>query len=204
MGEGVEDEARQTRREHGVARRDPVDGLQELRARNRLGHVAAGAGPNDVDHVLGRVGDRQGQEAHLGMLGQDAAQDGVAAAARQVHIEQDDVGQALADELHRRPRLVGLPHHFDGVAQFGLDAGPEDRVVLDQEDAGAPLGLGVHVIRARGGMESCTSAPSPGAERMTAVPPKRAMRARMDWAIPWRPSGTASGSNPRPGRARRA
>ena len=54
------------------------------------------------------------------------------------------------------------------------------------------------VTRSRRGTESWTSAPSPGAERTTAEPPKRAMRARMDWAMPCLSSGTAAGSKPRP------
>ena len=123
----------------------------------------------------------------------------MAAAAGQVHVEQHHVGQALADELDGGTRLVGLAHHLDRVAQLGLHAGAEHGVVLDQEDAGAAGALAVaHLTRSRRGMESWTSAPSPGAERITAEPPKRAMRARIDWAMPWRSSGTAAGSKPRP------
>ena len=68
LGERVEHEAGQPRREHGVPGGDPVDGLEELGPRDRLGDVAAGAGPDDVDHVLGRVGHREGQELHLGVV----------------------------------------------------------------------------------------------------------------------------------------
>ena len=138
------------------------------------------------------------------MVREDAAQHGVPAAAGQVDVEQDHVGQALVDELDGGGGLVRLAHHLHRVAQLGLDAGPEHGVILDEEDAG-PTGRGArgrrsraHLTRSRRGMESWTSAPSPGAERTTAEPPKRAMRARMDWAMPWRSSGTASGSNPRP------
>ncbi len=138
------------------------------------------------------------------MVREDAAQHGVAAPARQVDIEQDHVGQALDDELDGGPRLVRLAHDLHGLAQLGLDAGPEHGMVLDQEDAGATGGwpdsvaAAAHDTRSRRGMESWTSAPSPGAERITAEPPKRVMRARMDWAMPCRPSGTASGTKPRP------
>ena len=126
------------------------------------------------------------------------------AAPGQVHVEQDDIGQPLADELDGGLGLVGFAHHLDRVAELGPDAGPEDGVVLDEEDPGPPAaarqpGTGAaHLTRSRRGMDSWTSAPSPGAERTTAEPPKRAMRARMDWAMPWRSSGTASGSKPRP------
>ena len=48
------------------------------------------------------------------------------------------------------------------------------------------------------GMVSDTSVPSPGTLRTVAVPPRRAIRAWMDWARPLRSAGTAAGSNPRP------
>ena len=60
------------------------------------------------------------------------------AAPWEVHVEQDDVGKALADELDGGGGLVGLAHHLDRVAQLGPHAGPEDRMVLDEEDAGTP------------------------------------------------------------------
>ena len=70
------------------------------------------------------------------MMGQDAAQHGVPAASGEVHVEQDHVGQALADELDGGRGLVGLAHHLDRVAQLGPHAGPEHGMVLDEEDAG--------------------------------------------------------------------
>ena len=121
-----------------------------------------------------------------------------------MHVEQDDIGQPFIDELDGGLGLVGFAHHLDRVAELGPDAGPEDGMVLDQEDSGPPTRLGRHGVggrhltRARRGMQSWISAPSPGAERTTAEPPKRAIRARMDWAMPCRSSGTASGSKPRP------
>ena len=71
---------------------------------------------------------------------EDAAQHGVPAAAREVDVEQHHVGEALADELDGGRGLVRLTHHLDRVAQLGPHAGPEDGVVLDQEDAGTPAG----------------------------------------------------------------
>ena len=124
-----------------------------------------------------------------------AAEHRQAPAPGQVDVEEHHVGEALTDELDRRPGLVGLAHDLDGVAQLGPDPGPEHGVVLDQEDPGPP---GAHGSPGRRGMASCTSVPSPGAERITAVPPKRATRAQMDWAMPWRSGATCSGSNPRP------
>ena len=104
-----------------------------------------------------------------GWCGQDAAQDGVAAAAGEVDVEQDHVGQALADQLDGGRRLVGLADHLDRVAQLGPDAGPEDGVVLDQEDAGPAAGAARRAAQRpsldplAAGMESSTSVPSPGA-----------------------------------------
>ena len=120
-----------------------------------------------------------------------------------MHVEQDDIGQPFIDELDGGLGLVGFAHHIHRVAELGPDAGPEDGMVLDQEDPGPSARLGArlggrHLTRARRGMQSWTSAPSPGAERTMAEPPKRAMRARMDCAMPCRSSGTASGSKPRP------
>ena len=133
------------------------------------------------------------------MMREDAPEHGVPPASRQVHVEQDDVGQTLTNELHGSGGLVGFAHQLDRVAELGPDAGPEDGVVLDQEDARPPGGFGGgHFTRSRRGMQSWTSAPSPGAERTTAEPPKRATRARMECAMPCRSSGTASGSKPRP------
>ena len=48
------------------------------------------------------------------------------------------------------------------------------------------------------GRLSSTSVPSPGTERMTAVPPWRCILPRIDSAMPLRSSATASVSNPAP------
>ena len=133
-GEGVEDEAGQAGREHGVAVGHPDDGLGELGPRDGLGHVAARPGPDDADDVLGGVGHRQGQEADVGMDAADGLDDGLAAAVGHVHVDEDDVGDPLADELDGRRHLVGLPHHLDLGTELGPHPGPEEPVVVDQED----------------------------------------------------------------------
>ena len=124
------------------------------------------------------------------MVGQDACEDGPSAAPGQMDIEQDDIGHALINELDGRRHLVRLADHVDRVAQLGPHPGPEDGMVLDQEEARPPRPPGPDARTAhqatgsRRGMDSSTSAPWPGAERMTAEPPDRVMRARMDWAMP--------------------
>ena len=65
-GERVEHEAGEPRGEHRVALGDPAHRVGELIAGDRLGHVAARAGADDRDHVLGGVGHRQRQEALRG------------------------------------------------------------------------------------------------------------------------------------------
>ena len=136
------------------------------------------------------------------MVWAHAAEDRVAATAGQVHVEQDHVGQALADELYCGRSLVGLADDLHRLTELRLHTRPEDGVVLDEEDARAGGGLsavrGAHGTRSRRGMESWTSAPSPGAERITVAPPKRATWARIDCAMPCRSPGTAPGSKPRP------
>ncbi len=137
------------------------------------------------------------------MRRQHAPQDGQPAAAGQVHVEEHDVGQALADELDGGGRLVGLAHDVDGVPELGLHAGAEHGMVLDQEDAWAPpdpqrsrRGRSLHPFAP--GHEELDLGPSPGAERMTASPPKRATRDSIDWAMPRRSAGTDAGSKPWP------
>ena len=85
-------------------------------------------------------------------MGQDATEHGVPPSPRQVHVEQDDIGQPFIDQLNGSLRLVGFAHHIDGLAELGPDAGPEDGMVLHQEDPGPA---------ARG------SAPAPGSVAVT-------------------------------------
>ena len=66
----------------------------------------------------------------------------MAAAAGQVHVEEDDVREAAGDPGDRGPDVVGLAHHLNLVAQLGADPGPEQGVVIDDEYrvvCGAPL-----------------------------------------------------------------
>ena len=115
------------------------------------------------------------------MVGEHAAEHGLATAAGEVDVEQDDIGEALVDELDGGVHLVRLADDLDGVAELGPHAGPEDRMVLDQEDPrAAALDSGRSSCGARrGGLRvgagmailSSTSVPSPGADRMTTVPP---------------------------------
>ena len=132
-GERVEHEAGQARREHGIAGRDPLDGVGEFWAADRLGHIAAGTGTDDGDHVVRRVGHREGQEADVGMTGQHAADHRLAAPARHVYVDEHDVGQPLADHLDRRLDLRSVTDHIDMRGQFSLHPDAEDVVIVDEE-----------------------------------------------------------------------
>ncbi len=92
LGERIEDEAGQARREDGITCRDPVDRLQQFAAGNGLGDVAAGSGTDHGDDILGSIRHRQGEKLHPGMLRQDTAEDGLAAAAGEMDVEEDDIG----------------------------------------------------------------------------------------------------------------
>ena len=132
----------------------------------------------------------------------------MAAAARQVHVEQDDVREAGGDPVNRGLDVLGLPHHLHLVAELGPDPGPEEGVVIDDEHArfaayrpgtagNGHARLGWR-LTARRGMCRDTSVPSPGALRTVAEPPRRRIRAHTDSASPLRSPGTAAGSNPQP------
>ena len=108
--------------------------------RDRLGDVAAGAGSDHGDHVLGGVAHRQGQE-HDVRAGRGAHRldDRPPPAARQVHVEQHHVGRGAADALDGRLDVDRLADDVDGSrpAELGPHAGQEQPVVVDQEHAGS-------------------------------------------------------------------
>src|SRR6185369_3897516 len=117
-------------------------------------------------------------------------------ATGQVHVEQHDVRQQLADQVNRGLHVVRLTDHFDLPAELGPDSGPEQPVVVDQHHPRrAHVRPAVKVLR---GIFSVTLVPSPGAVVTVAVPPRRAIRPCTDSARPLRSSGTASGSKPFP------
>ncbi len=91
-GEGVQDEAgrRGEKTASPVATR-PI-AFDQFVGRDRFGDVAARTGPDDTDHVLGRIGDRKRQELDARLLGSDLLDHLCAAATGHMHVEQDDVG----------------------------------------------------------------------------------------------------------------
>ena len=59
---------------------------------------------------------------------------GVAATVGQVHIQEHHVGILGTDERHGRLDGAGLAHDADSRAEAGLQAGPEDLVIVDDHD----------------------------------------------------------------------
>lgn len=92
-----------------------------------------------------------------------------------MHVDEHDVGLALADHLDGGVDLRRIPDDVELTAQLHLHAGEEQMVVIDEEDARP----GHRFIT------SSTSVPSPGTETMVAVPPWRLIRPLIDSAIPW-------------------
>src|SRR6478735_8242064 len=173
------------------------DGVSEIFDRDRFGDVAAGPGADDGDHVLGGVGHRQREESGVDLLVAQGADDRVAAASRQVHVEQYDVGLRRSDDLDCLVAIGGLADHRDGghgtveIGQFAPHAGAEQCVVLDQNDTDGGHGC-------RLGIRISTSVPVPAWDSMTAVPPKRCTRPTIESLMPWRSGGIVAGSNPIP------
>src|SRR5688500_4013240 len=188
--EGVEHEARQPGGEDGVARADPLDRLRQLLAGDRLGHVAARAGADDGDHVLGRVRDREREEADAGPVGRDRVDDRVAAPVGEVDVEEDDVGVELLDQRHRLGHAPGRTDDFDCVAELRAHSGEEERVVVDEDDP--------RLHDALLGRRSSTSVPSPGVLAIVARPPTRSSLPSIDSTMPRRSPGTAARSKPAP------
>lgn len=81
LSEGIENKTRQMSRKHGAAARHSTDRLDQLWPRDVLRHVATCASPDHGDDVLGRVGDREGEEPHAGAVLHYALQHGLAATA---------------------------------------------------------------------------------------------------------------------------
>ena len=108
---------RRRRRRPRGARRRPA------RRRDRLGHVAARAGADDGDHVLGRVRPTARGSAGPGAR-RDAPDHLDAAAVRHLDVEQHDVGLGLDDPSPiASPTVAGVAHDVDQPVELGAHAG---------------------------------------------------------------------------------
>jgi hypothetical protein len=79
----------------------------------RFGDVAAGAGADHRDHVLGGVGDGDGEEPHLGEDAEHRLEHGATAAPGQVDVEEDHVRAGGDDALDGRVDISGLAHDVE-------------------------------------------------------------------------------------------
>ncbi len=139
---------------------------RELGARDRLRHVAAGAGPDHGDDVLGGVGHRQGQETHL------RAAPG---STRRITSTPPPSGMCTSSSTTSgvgcsitRTASATVPASADdrqAIAQLGSHAGPEQVMVVDDHDARLSAHAGCNSI------SSSTSVPSPRALCTAARPP---------------------------------
>jgi hypothetical protein len=164
-GERVQHEPGEPRREDRVALADAADGVGEVGAGDRLRHVAAGAGADDRDDVVGVVADREREEALLGAPLGGLLDHLDAAATGHVDVEEDDVGLALGDLADGVLDGLGLAEDLDQVTELGLHPGAEDPVVVDDDDGRRLLAhLSASIV-------SSTSVPLPGALRTSALPP---------------------------------
>src|SRR5262249_9211080 len=119
-----------------------------------------------------------------------------ATAAGQVHVEEYDVRVQVGDRGDRLVDVRGLADDVDRGAELGADAGPEHRVVVDDQDLDG-AGLAHWSFSCRGSF-SRTSVPVSGVERISAVPPWRDIRSRMLLRTPCRSAGMVWGSKPEP------
>ena len=177
-GEGVEHEAGEPGREHRITVADPSDGFDQFVGTDGLGDVAARAGPDQADHVLGGVGHRQGEEPDGRALGEHALEDGLATAAREVHVEQHDLGLGLEDAGDGRRHVDGGADDVDALLDLGPHAGEEQPMVVDQERAHASRTLRRHrhavmsVSRSCGDLQ-CDLGADPGRRRTRWRDPRR-------------------------------
>src|ERR1019366_3397404 len=126
----------------------------------------------------------------------DGLDDSPSSTGGHVHVEQNHVRKPFFDEFYGRRHLVRLPDELDCVSERAANTSAKQVMVVDEEyprHSG-----GVHGRPGWRGRLSSTSVPSPGTERITAVPPWRCILPRIDSAIPLRSPATASESNPAP------
>src|SRR6266702_8973725 len=99
------------------------------------------------------------------MRGLDRRDHRLAAAAWQVHVEQDDVGDAFGDQRDRRFHVHRLADDLDLVAELGPDPGTEHAMIVNEEDPRLAAGRGT---LARGTLAGSTGARGTGTRRAAA------------------------------------
>ena len=192
-GERVEHEAGEPRREDGVAAGHAAHRVGQLGAGDRLGHVAARAGADDRDHVLGGVGDRQREEA----LGRPrlARRRGSPATPPPPGIctsSSTTSGSSSTMQRTASSTVGGVAEHLDEAVELGAHAGAEQLVVVDDDDAGRSASS-----RA---LQPQLDLGALAGHRVDRRRRRRGARMRptIDSRTPRRSAGTASGSKPGP------
>src|SRR5271166_3381347 len=194
-GEGVEYEAGQARREHGVAIAHAAHRVGQLGGGDRLRHVAASTRADQRDHVLSRVADREREKANGRAALANTPDHLRPAAPRHVDIEQDDVRLELLDRLHGALHVAALSYDLDLLAETRAHTCAEEVVIVDDHDPGHRSVA--HGLSSRSIVIS-TSVPAPGKARTVALPPARRIRPTIDSRTPRLACGTAAVSKPAP------
>jgi hypothetical protein len=116
-----------------------LDAGQQLGHREGLDHIVVGAG-REAAHALfflAARGDHDDRRARGFLAGAPAAAELDAGQAGQHPVEQDQVGHAVADALHRLVAALG----GDNAEAFGLEVVAQHQgeigLVLDDQDGGA-------------------------------------------------------------------
>ena len=86
----------------------PSNGVDQLVGTDRFRDVAAGAGSDRRDDVLGRIRHRQRQEAGARTLRQHGRDDVRSRPVWEVDVHEDDIGIRTRDALDRRRDVSSL------------------------------------------------------------------------------------------------
>ena len=137
--EVLDEAVRDRRAEHGLARRDGADRVEDLRLVRALDEVAARARPDGGEDRVVVLDHRQDEDADLRARIDDPAGRVDAARAGHLQVHQDDVGLELERERHGLVARRGLPDEVDvgDGAEQRAQAVPEERVVVRDQDAEA-------------------------------------------------------------------
>src|SRR5690606_34401920 len=107
------------------------------------------------------------------------------------HIVQCPVPEANS-RVARGPEPVAAP---DGASRPSSEPAPDAWLPSSAPDG--PASVAASPVSSRG-MNSRTSVPRPGVDRISTRPPRRSIRPRIDLARPCRSPGTSAGSKPAP------
>ena len=107
----------------------------ELARRERLRHVVVGA-ELEPDDAVGLLAARRQQDHRERRAGADPAAELEPVRSREHHVEHDEVGRLLLEQLARAVAVVGLERRVALALEVAHDDLAHDRLVVDDEDGG--------------------------------------------------------------------